>query len=127
MSRHSTLFAQMLKLVPRHEFETLAKECHAGQKLRKMTHWSQFVAMLLMAQLTSARDCGTSQPKNAYNFLYFTPERPSVKYRLTLVGGQAEVAGFLAGLLLGAPSVFPENRENKAIPADLCGLHRRAK
>ena len=51
MSHHNTVFSQLLKLVPRHEFETLAKEHHEGRKLRKMTRWTQFVAMS-MAQLT---------------------------------------------------------------------------
>tara|TARA_Y100001933_G_C18926435_1_gene533359 strand:+ start:136 stop:1257 length:1122 start_codon:yes stop_codon:yes gene_type:complete len=35
----------MLKIVPRHEFNTLAEQHHSGRKLRKMTRWSQFVAM----------------------------------------------------------------------------------
>ena len=47
MAHHNTVFSQLLKLVPRHEFETLANEHHAGRKLRKMTRWSQFVAMAL--------------------------------------------------------------------------------
>jgi len=35
----------MLKIIPRHEFDSLAQEHHSGRKLRKMTRWSQFVAM----------------------------------------------------------------------------------
>lgn len=50
MAHCNTVFSQLLKLVPRHEFEALANKCHAGQKLRRMTRWSQFVAMS-MAQL----------------------------------------------------------------------------
>ena len=45
------MFSQLLKLVPRHEFEALANLHHAGRELRKMTRWSQFVAMT-MAQLS---------------------------------------------------------------------------
>ena len=45
MAHSSTVLAQMLKLVPRHEFDDLAAEHHSGRKLRKMTRWSQFVAM----------------------------------------------------------------------------------
>ncbi|MES9908509.1 MAG: DUF4372 domain-containing protein, partial [Candidatus Thiodiazotropha sp.] len=30
MSHNSTVFAQLLKLISRHEFETLAKEHHTG-------------------------------------------------------------------------------------------------
>ncbi len=45
MAHHNTVFSQLLKLVPRHEFETLANRHHEGRKLRKITRWSQFVAM----------------------------------------------------------------------------------
>ncbi|ADE14438.1 transposase IS4 family protein [Nitrosococcus halophilus Nc 4] len=58
MAHHNTVFSQLLKLVPRHEFEVLANQHHEGRKLRKMTRWSQFVSMAL-AQLsgrTSLRD-----------------------------------------------------------------------
>lgn len=51
MAHHNTVFAQLLKFVPRHEFEALANQHHEGQKLRKMSRWSQFVAMGL-AQLS---------------------------------------------------------------------------
>ena len=58
MAHNSTVFAQLLKLVPRHEFEGLAREHGSGRKARKLTRWSQFVAMG-MAQLagrSSLRD-----------------------------------------------------------------------
>jgi len=45
LAHNNTVFAQLLKLVPRHEFETLANQHRQGRKLRKMTRWSQFVAM----------------------------------------------------------------------------------
>jgi putative transposase len=51
LAHHNTVFSQLLKLVPRHEFETLANQHHEGRKLRKLTRWSQFVAMAL-AQLS---------------------------------------------------------------------------
>ena len=47
MAHHNTVFSQLLKLVSRHEFENLAKQHHEGQKLRKMSRWSQFVALSL--------------------------------------------------------------------------------
>ena len=53
LRHNSTVFAQLLKLVPRqprHEFERLAREHESGRKARKLTRWSQFVAMG-MAQL----------------------------------------------------------------------------
>ncbi len=56
--RHNTVFSQLLKLVPRHEFEALANRDHEGRKLRKMIRWSQFVAMATaqLAGRTSLRD-----------------------------------------------------------------------
>ncbi len=51
MAHHNTIFSQILKLVPRHEFETLAKAHHKGRSFRTASRWSQFVC-LSMAQLT---------------------------------------------------------------------------
>ena len=50
MAHNSTIFGQLLKLVPRHELERLASEHKSGRKARKLTRWGQFVAMG-MAQL----------------------------------------------------------------------------
>lgn len=58
MSHQGTVFAQLLKYIPRHEFETLANQHHIGRRFRTVSRWSQFVAMPL-AQLsgrTSLRD-----------------------------------------------------------------------
>ena len=51
MSHNNTVFSQLLKLIPRHEFETLAKQHHSGRSFRTATRWSQFVTMS-MAQLS---------------------------------------------------------------------------
>ena len=58
MAHHNTVFAQLLKIVPRHGFEGLAKEHHVGRKLRKTSRWSQFVALMLgqLAGRISLRD-----------------------------------------------------------------------
>jgi len=57
--RHfDTVFAQLLKLVPRHDFDRLSAAHHRGGKLRKMTRWSQFVALATghLARRSSLRD-----------------------------------------------------------------------
>ncbi len=62
MAHHNTVFSQLLKLVPRHRFEMLAKEHHVGRRFRKTSRWSQFVA-LAMGQLSgrhSLRDVVTN-------------------------------------------------------------------
>lgn len=54
MAHHNTVFAQLLKLVPRHQFERLAKSHHLGRRFRKTSRWSQFVA-LAAGQLSGRR------------------------------------------------------------------------
>ena len=58
MAHYNTVFSQILKLIPRHEFESLARAHHSGQKLRKLTRWSQFVSLGLaqLAGRVSLRD-----------------------------------------------------------------------
>ena len=51
MAHDNTVFAQLLKMVPRHQFEVLAKQHHVGRQFRKTSRWSQFVA-LAMGQLS---------------------------------------------------------------------------
>jgi hypothetical protein len=53
-----TVFAQLLKLVPRQDFDKLARTHHCGGPLRKMTRWSQFAAMTVghVARRCSLRD-----------------------------------------------------------------------
>jgi hypothetical protein len=53
-----TVFGQVLKLVPRQDFNRLAEQHHRGGALRQMSRWSQFVAMTLghVAQRCSLRD-----------------------------------------------------------------------
>ena len=51
MAHCNTILSQILKFVPRHEFEILAKQHHSGRAFRKASRWSQFVS-LTMAQLS---------------------------------------------------------------------------
>ena len=51
MSHRNTVFAQLLRLAPRHQFEKLAEAHHIGRRFRKTSRWSQFVA-LAMGQLS---------------------------------------------------------------------------
>ena len=51
MAHNSTIFGQLLKLLPRHEFDKLAEKHKTGRMSRKLTRWGQFVAMGA-AQLT---------------------------------------------------------------------------
>ena len=51
MSHSNTILSQLLKFVPRHEFESLAKSHHSGRACRSASRWSQFVC-LATAQLS---------------------------------------------------------------------------
>lgn len=50
MAHQSTVIRQLLKLIPRHEFQAAAHRHHVGQRLRAVSRWDQFVA-LATAQL----------------------------------------------------------------------------
>ena len=58
MAHCNTLFSQLLKLVPRHDFETLAKQHHSGRAFRTASRWDQFVALTLgqLSGRSSLRD-----------------------------------------------------------------------
>ena len=58
MAHCNTLFSQLLKLVPRHGFETLSKQHHSGHAFRTVSRWDQFVALTLgqLSGRSSLRD-----------------------------------------------------------------------
>jgi hypothetical protein len=47
MAHGNTILSQILKIVPRHEFETLAKQHYSGRSFRTASRWSQFVTLSL--------------------------------------------------------------------------------
>jgi len=44
---HSTILRQIVAILPRHEFESLAKDHHVGQKFRLFNRWTQFMVMFI--------------------------------------------------------------------------------
>ena len=62
MAHHNAVFSQLLKFIPRHEFEALVSHHHQGRQLRKMSRWSQFVALGLgqLSCRSSLRDIVTN-------------------------------------------------------------------
>ena len=54
MAHSSTVLNQVVGFFKRHEFESLARKHHCGQKFRSFSRWSQFVAMLT-AQLSGRK------------------------------------------------------------------------
>lgn len=47
MGHKNTVFSQLMKLVPRHEFEKCSNQYHVGQRYRKVSRWDQFGALVL--------------------------------------------------------------------------------
>lgn len=58
MAHCNTILSQILKLVPRHEFEVLANRHHSGRMFRTASRWSQFVTMTIgqLSGRSSLRD-----------------------------------------------------------------------
>ena len=72
MSHSNTVLSQLLKFVPRHEFESLAKRHHSGRAFRSASRWSQFVC-LATAQLSgrnSLRDIVENMSAQAHRLYH---------------------------------------------------------
>lgn len=83
MAHHNTVFSQILKLMPRHEFSGLAKQHDGSRRSDAMSRWTQFVA-LATAQLTgraSLRDIESTLDSQKH--LYYHLGSGSIK-RTTL-------------------------------------------
>ena len=79
LSHNNTVFSQLLKLLPRHEFERLANQHHSGRSFRKATRWSQFVTMA-MGQLSgraSLRDIIDSMSAQTHRLYHLGSARLS--------------------------------------------------
>ncbi len=80
MAHCNTVFHQMLKLIPRHDFSKLEAEYGTGRKARSFTRWSQLVHLISM-QLTaraSLRD-GIASLKSRLKNLYYLGVKPVVR------------------------------------------------
>ena len=47
MAYHTTILRQIIDIFPRHEFDSLAKDYHRGQKFRSFNRWTQFMVMFI--------------------------------------------------------------------------------
>lgn len=86
MPHQDTVFGQLLKLLPRLEFERLAETHHSGARLRSMSRWSQFVAMATahLARRHSLRDVVANLDAQAPR-LYHLGARPVTRTSLARV------------------------------------------
>ena len=82
MAHNNTILSQLLKLVSRHEFESLAKTHHEGRSFRTASRWSQFVT-LMMAQLSgrnSLRDIVENMAVQAHHLYHLGSAKLSRSY-----------------------------------------------
>ncbi len=89
MSHHNTAFHQLLQPLSRHDFERLAREHHAGQKLRSASRWDQFVgiAMSQIAGRQSLRDIESSLVSQRHK-LYHLGAKPIARSTLARLNEQ---------------------------------------
>jgi len=45
MAHHNTVLSQLLKLLPRHQFDSLSKQHDSTRRSDALPRWSQFVAL----------------------------------------------------------------------------------
>lgn len=114
MAHSSTILSQLTAFFPRHEFDTLAKQYHHGQKFRSFSRWSQFVAMTI-AQLSarkSLRDLVTNIQAQGRR-IYHLGMRPTARVTLARVNEQQPYELYkqlFFSLLKRCQSLAPGNR-----------------
>jgi hypothetical protein len=97
MAHCNTIFHQMLKLIPRHDFAKLEAEHGTGRKARSFTRWSQLVHLLSM-QLTaraSLRD-GIASLKARRKSLYHLGAKPVARSTFADANNKRPAAFFAA-------------------------------
>jgi len=62
MAHHNTILSQLLRLLPRHEFDSLSKQHDGKRRSDALPRWSQFVALTMghLGGRKSLRDITTS-------------------------------------------------------------------
>jgi hypothetical protein len=93
MAYHSTILRQIVAFLPRHEFESLAKDYHVGQKFRSFNRWSQFMVMFIgqLSGRKSLRDLVMNVSAQA-NKLYHLAIRPCSRATLARVNEKQPAA-----------------------------------
>lgn len=98
MAHHNTVFSQILKMVPRHEFFSLAKKHDGHRRQDAISRWTQFIAMAT-AQLTgrsSLRDIESTLASQ--NHLRYHLGSGAVKRTTLSRANQTLSAGFYEAL-----------------------------
>lgn len=120
MAHSNTIMSQVTKIVPRHEFETLAKKHYTGRAFRTFSRWNQFVAMTA-AQLSSLRDL-TANMNAQLKKLYHLGVSSVSRTTLACVNDEKPYTlyeALFAKLLRGCRSYAPKHKfkfKNKLTP-----------
>src|SRR5210317_774545 len=79
LSHHDTVLSQLLKFIPRQEFETLANRHHSGRVFHTASRWSQFVTMAIaqLAGRNSLRDIVENISAQAHRLYHLGSGKPS--------------------------------------------------
>ncbi len=112
MAHGNTIFSQILKWVPRHEFETLANQYRRGRSFRTASRWSQFVT-LAMTQLSgrnSLRDIVENMSAQAPHRLYHLGSAKLTRSNLSRINEDKPYALYeaLFSKLLNRDGYLPE-------------------
>jgi len=93
MAHNNTILRQITALLPRHEFEALAKDHHVGQKFRSFNRWTQFMAMFIgqLSGRKSLRDIVMNVSAQS-NKLYHLAIKPFSRATLARVNEQQPAA-----------------------------------
>jgi hypothetical protein len=93
MAHNNTILRQITALLPRHEFEALAKDHHVGQKFRSFNRWTQFMAMFIgqLSGRKSLRDLVMNVSAQSSK-LYHLAIRPFSRATLARVNEQQPAA-----------------------------------
>jgi hypothetical protein len=93
MAHNNTILRQITALLPRHEFEALAKNHHVGQKFRSFNRWTQFMAMFIgqLSGRKSLRDIVMNVSAQS-NKLYHLAIKPFSRATLARVNEQQPAA-----------------------------------
>ena len=89
MAHSNTILRQITALLPRHDFEAIAKDHHVGQKFRSFNRWTQFMAMFIgqLSGRQSLRDIVMSVSAQS-NKLYHLAIKPFSRATLARVNEQ---------------------------------------
>ena len=89
MAHSSTILRQITALLPRHDFEAIAKDHHVGQKFRSFNRWTQFMAMFIgqLSGRQSLRDIVMNVSAQS-NKLYHLAIKPFSRATLARVNEQ---------------------------------------